>query len=40
VRNSDTFAKTLLAAHLLRTRILGGTRHSAATPSDQLEECV
>lgn len=40
VRNSDTFAKTLLAAHLLRTRILGGTRHSAATPSDQLQECV
>jgi hypothetical protein len=40
VRNSDTFAKTLLAAHLLRTRIFGGTRHSAATPSDQLQECV
>ena len=40
VRNSDTFAKTLLAAHLLRTRILGGTRQPAATSGKQLQECV
>jgi hypothetical protein len=40
VQNSDTFAKTLLAAHLLRTRILRRARHSAATSSDQLQECV
>jgi len=40
VRNSDTFAKTLLAAHLLRTRILRRARHSASTSSDQLQECV
>jgi hypothetical protein len=40
VRNSDTFAKTLLAAHLLRTRILRRARHSSASPSDQLQECV
>jgi hypothetical protein len=40
VQNSDTFAKTLLTAHLLRTRILRRARHSAATPSDQLQECA
>jgi hypothetical protein len=40
VRNSDTFAKTLLAAHLLRTRILRGTRQPAATSGKQLQECV
>jgi hypothetical protein len=40
VRNSDTFAKTLLAAHLLRTRILGGARQSTATSGKQLQECV
>jgi Peptidase S24-like len=40
VRNSDTFAKTLLAAHLLRTRILSGARPPAATSGEQLQECV
>ena len=40
VRNSDTFAKTLLAAHLLRTRILGGARQSTTTSGKQLQECV
>jgi Peptidase S24-like len=40
VRNSDTFARTLLAAHLLHTRILRRVRHSAATSTDQLQECV
>ena len=40
VRNSDTFAKTLLAAHLLRTRILGPTCHPAVTSGKQLQECV
>jgi len=40
VRNSDTFAKTLLAAHLLRTRIFGRTRQPAATSGKQLQECV
>ena len=40
VRTSDTFAKTLLAAHLLRTRILGSTRQPAATSGKQLQECA
>jgi hypothetical protein len=40
VRTSDTFAKILLAAHLLRTRILGSTRQPAATSGKQLQECV
>jgi Peptidase S24-like len=40
VRTSDIFAKTLLAAHLLRTRILGGTRQPAATSGKQLQECA
>jgi hypothetical protein len=38
VRNSETFARTLLAAHLLRTRILGGGRQPAAA-GEQLQEC-
>jgi hypothetical protein len=40
VRTSDTFAKILLAAHLLRTRILGSTRQPAATSGKQLQECA
>ncbi len=39
VRNSTTFARTLLAAHLLRTRILGGSLEpSADNPGKQLQE--
>jgi hypothetical protein len=40
VRTSDTFAKALLAAHLLRARILRGTRQPAATSGKQLQECT
>ena len=40
VRNSDTFAKTLLAAHLLRTRLLGVRRQSATNPGNPLQECA
>jgi hypothetical protein len=41
VRNSATFAKTLLAAHLLRSRILGGSaQESAGSPGKQLQECA
>jgi Peptidase S24-like len=39
VRNSETFARTLLAAHLLHTRILGARRQPAAAPGKQLQEC-
>jgi hypothetical protein len=39
VRNSETFARTLLATHLLRTRILGAGRQPAAAPGKQLQEC-
>jgi hypothetical protein len=38
VRNSETFARILLAAHLLRTRIGGGPQPSSAS-SKQLQEC-
>jgi Peptidase S24-like len=42
VRNSETFARTLLAAHLLRCRILGGSsfQESAVTPGKEIQECV
>jgi Peptidase S24-like len=41
VRNSPTFAKTLLAAHLLRSRILGSrAQESAGSPGKRLEECA
>jgi hypothetical protein len=41
VRNSATFAKTLLAAHLLRSRILGSrTQESAGSSAKQLQECA
>jgi Peptidase S24-like len=39
VRKSETFRRTLLAAHLLRTRILGGGRQPAAAAGKQLQEC-
>jgi Peptidase S24-like len=39
VRNSETFARALLAAHLLRTRNLESGRQSAAAPGKQLQEC-
>jgi hypothetical protein len=42
VRNSETLARTLLAAHLLRCRILGGSsfQESAVTPGKEIQECV
>ena len=42
VRNSETFARTLLAAHLLRCRILGGSsfQESEVTPGKEIQECV
>jgi hypothetical protein len=41
VRNSATFAKTILAAHLLLMRIFGGhALGSAGSRSEQLQECV
>jgi hypothetical protein len=41
VQNSPTFAKTLLAAHLLRSRILGSrSQESAGSPGKQLQECA
>jgi Peptidase S24-like len=39
VRNSATFAKTLLAAHLLRSRIFGRSiKESTGNPGEQLQE--
>jgi hypothetical protein len=41
VRNSATLAKTLLAAHLLRSRIFGkSAQKSTGAPSKQLQECA
>jgi hypothetical protein len=41
VQNSTMFAKTLLAAHLLRARIFGsGSPETTGTPGKQLQECV
>jgi hypothetical protein len=41
VQNSTTFAKTLLATHLLRTRMFGGVPQELVTgPAKQLQECA
>jgi hypothetical protein len=40
VRHSETFARTLLAAHLLRARILGGNFQDAAAPGKHIQEYV
>jgi len=41
VQNSAIFAKTLLAAHLLRARIFGTRpQQPAASPGKQLQECA
>jgi hypothetical protein len=40
VRHSKTFTRTLLAAHLLRTRLFGGGPQSAANPGNPLQECA
>jgi hypothetical protein len=40
VRNSETFARTLLATHLLRRKIFGTAHEPAASPGKQLQECV
>jgi hypothetical protein len=39
VRNSETFARTLLATHMLRRKIFG-TAEPPASPGKQLPECV
>jgi len=39
VRNSETLARILLAAHLLRTRILGRGPQPASAPGNQLQGC-
>jgi signal peptidase I len=41
VQNSSTFAKTLLAAHLLLARIFrSGAPETVGTPGEQLQECA
>jgi Peptidase S24-like len=42
VRNSEILARTLLAAHLLRCRIPGGSsfQESEVTPGKEIQECV
>jgi hypothetical protein len=40
VRHSETFARTLLAANLLRARILGGSFQEGAAPGKQIQEYV
>jgi Peptidase S24-like len=39
VRHSESFARTLLATHLLRTRVLGRKGQNAGAPGKQLQEC-
>jgi hypothetical protein len=41
LRNFPVFAKSLLAAHLLRARLFGNSAHeSPDSPGEQLQECT